>query len=162
MCGRVARDAYTPGMPERRELHFKSLDEILDHVEALDGHTVRATGNWTPAQNVRHVADGILGSVDGFPVHAPADAQQRARRRKDALLEDGFPTGIELAGDLARLKPPAGVTWAAAVSHLRSAVTRAIAEGMTKPHAVLGPLTEDEWVRFHCRHAELHFGFLAP
>ena len=28
-------------------------------------------------------------------------------------------------------------------------------------HPALGPLTRDEWVRFHLRHCELHLGHLA-
>ena len=52
--------------------------------------------------------------------------------------------------------------WQDALAVLRDAVTRAVSEGMKKQHAVLGPLTDDEWVKFHCRHAELHFSFLMP
>jgi hypothetical protein len=30
----------------------------------------------------------------------------------------------------------------------------------TIPHALFGPLTHDEWIAQHLRHAELHLSFL--
>jgi len=33
---------------------------------------------------------------------------------------------------------------------------------MTVDHPFLGALDDAQWRRLHCRHAEMHFGFLDP
>ena len=45
-------------------------DRKLD-VEQFNGDQLEATGNWTPAQNVRHVTILMEFALDGFPVKAP-------------------------------------------------------------------------------------------
>jgi hypothetical protein len=33
---------------------------------------------------------------------------------------------------------------------------------MTATSPVLGRLSHEQWVQFHCRHAEMHFSFMHP
>ena len=136
--------------------------DILSDAERFLPQTVRATGGWTPAQIVQHIADSIEHSIDGYGVRASDDVREKARARKPKLLADGFPPGIQIPDEMSHLLPDAGVSWNDALANLRRAVQRAESEPMAADHPFLGELTADEWLRFHCRHAELHFGFLQP
>ncbi|MCP3903587.1 MAG: DUF1569 domain-containing protein [Planctomycetes bacterium] len=144
----------------RPALRFESIADVLTDVESLDGESVRATGTWTPAQIVEHLAGAIDCSIDGYHLRAPALARMKARSMKDRVLRDGLPTGIGLKGKLRDMLPPENVTWDAAVAHFRDAVARAGREPMDADHPFLGVLTNDEWHQLHCRHAELHLGFV--
>ena len=32
----------------------------------------------------------------------------------------------------------------------------------TEPHLIFGPLSQEDWIKMHLRHAELHLSFLHP
>jgi hypothetical protein len=149
----------TKAVEDRRAVRFTTIGEIVADAEALDRATrIRASGNWTPARIVEHVADWIEHSIDGCGARMPDDVRKRARARRDELLEGGFPAGIPIPGD--RLQPPKQVSWSDALKHLRRAVGRTERERMEGDHPTLGPLSHEQWIRFHCRHAELHFSFV--
>ena len=67
---------------------------------------------------------------------------------------------MPIPDDLSRFRPPADVSWADALKHLRWAVSRSDHERMEADHPFLGPFSHAQWVRFRCRHAELHFSFM--
>ena len=56
----------TKKVTNRRTVKFATLGDIVADVEQL-GDNVRGEGNWTPAQNVGHVATLVELSLDGFP-----------------------------------------------------------------------------------------------
>ncbi|MHC5114626.1 MAG: DUF1569 domain-containing protein [Planctomycetota bacterium] len=146
----------------RPSLQFESIPDVLADVEALDPERARATGTWTPAQIVEHLAGAIDSSIDGYTVRAPALVRMKARSVKDKVLREGLNPGIGLKGKLRDMLPREDVTWDEAVEHLRRAVARAARETMDADHPFLGVLTNDEWHQLHCRHAELHLGFIEP
>ncbi|MCL4210104.1 MAG: DUF1569 domain-containing protein [Phycisphaeraceae bacterium] len=147
---------------DRRPLHFTWLGDLLADVQQFDGATVIATGNWTPAQIVQHVAKLIHLSIDGFQgLMAPFILRALGRLFKRHMLTRPLKPGITLPGRFDLLLPDPDVTWDDAVSELWRAVDRVQqGERMEQPSPVLGPLTHEEWEQLHCRHAEMHFSFL--
>jgi hypothetical protein len=47
-------------------------------------------------------------------------------------------------------------------ARLKEALEKLKTTPPTQPHALLGPLSHEEWVAAHCRHSEMHMGFLHP
>ena len=139
---------------------FQTLTDILDDVEPRAAGSVASTGNWTAAQIVQHIADSIGHSVDGYEERASDSHRAVARKKRDRLLSEGFPRGIRIPDEMTHLLPDAEVEWETAVANLRDAVQRAEAATLGADHPFLGVMSDEEWRRFHCRHAELHFGFL--
>ncbi len=45
------------------------------------------------------------------------------------------------------------------LSSFRANFQRIAAECPTRPNVIFGPLTHDEWINLHLRHAELHLSF---
>ncbi len=56
----------TRQIADRRGVRFMTIAEILGEAERLDGAArIRSTGNWTPAQNIDHIADVIVCVTEG-------------------------------------------------------------------------------------------------
>lgn len=152
--------ASPPPTPLRRDLRFDSMAEVLAEVETLGRGPVRASGNWTAAQIVLHLAESIDRSIDGFGARASIAVRLAARAGKAKFLREGLPPGLKVGESMRHLMPSPDVAWDEAVRRLRTAIDRAGREPMTAAHPYLGWLTTDEWRQLHCRHAELHLGFL--
>jgi hypothetical protein len=153
----------TRQVAERRMLRFAAMREILADAEALDaGGDVRATGNWTPAQIVAHVAELIRLSLDGFTEKAPLPLRLLGPPLIRVMgLQRPWKPGIKVPKPFATLSPPPELAWEEALTALRTAIGRV--EGgarMTARSPIAGRLAHEQWEQLHCRHAELHFSFL--
>ena len=159
----------TKRVANRRQLHFRTLADILRDVEELaavtseTGESICADGNWTPAQIVEHLTFFIDGAIDGFDFTAPLLFRVLARPFKRRILTKTMKPGIKLPASMSIVLPDPRTTWDDAVSALRSAVGRIDAgERMTQPSPLLGAMTHEDWVNLHCRHAEMHLSFMHP
>ncbi|MEE8459502.1 MAG: DUF1569 domain-containing protein [Phycisphaerales bacterium] len=154
----------TRKVTERRELRFNSMGDILNDVEYMAaGDPPRSTGNWTSAQIIQHVGRIIDFSIEGFPVpRAPLPVRIVCRLLRKKLLRDPMKPGITLPPKFARLQPETRTTWDEAVDGFRAAITKLDTKRMTCRSPVFGKLNHEQWVQLHCRHAEMHFSFIAP
>jgi hypothetical protein len=153
----------TKQVTDRRKLSFSTMDDILADAEALDGKSIRTTGNWSAAQIVAHVTTLITFSLDGTDIRAPLVFRVFGKLMKGRVLSKGLPVGIANRGVFRKVEPEPAVSWDEALGKLRHEVARIHAGArMDKPSPVMGTMTHDDWVRFHCRHAELHFSFMHP
>ncbi|MEX2545983.1 MAG: DUF1569 domain-containing protein, partial [Phycisphaeraceae bacterium] len=58
--------------------------------------------------------------------------------------------------------PPPEVSTEEGLARLRVAAERLNREPARAPSPLLGQLSRREWDQLHCRHAELHLGFVVP
>ncbi|MFI4862334.1 MAG: DUF1569 domain-containing protein [Phycisphaerales bacterium JB063] len=151
----------------QRDLNFDSLDDILTEVQALSAGRCSAEGNWTPAENVDHVAKSIGFTVHGFPEGKAPVLQKllfttvfKLMSRK--LLSMKLKPGLKFPGGLQYFAPEPGVAWDEAVRRLEQNIADAKTHKMTHPSPVAGRLTHEQWTLLHCRHAELHLGLIHP
>jgi hypothetical protein len=149
-------------MPERRVLDFERVDQIMPDVERLlDGHAT--AGRWTLGQICDHLTRGIvltLRSPRGDATAAEPTHEQEVNRSL-FFRTRSYPEGVPLPSP--RLSPSADLDPRAAAEALRSALDRLTAyEGNFPAHPLLGPLTRDEWVAFHCIHCAHHLSFAVP
>ena len=152
---------------ERRKLQFGSLDDILADAEAVTaGGTADppVTGNWTAAQNIHHVAFTVGMSNRGFDLPIPLPMKLFGRTLKllgmhTKPINPGIKPPAKVAAAFA---PPDDITVADALQKLRDEIAYAKEHGMTHPSPLFGKLSDDQWKTVHCRHAELHFGFIRP
>ncbi len=146
-------------MAERRTLDFASLDEVMPEMERLlAGH--RIVGRWMLGQILNHLATGIrLTALAPGSTSEPTREQAIFRRR---FFHAGrFPDGIE--APLPELLPQPDLDPRAEADALRRAIARfASRVGPFPAHPFLGPLTAEEWARFHCIHCAHHLGFAVP
>ena len=152
----------TSKVTERRQLQFSSMQDILADVEYLDsGDPPRTTGNWTAAQIVQHVAKLINLSIDGFPIpKAPLPLRVVGRLIRSRALIKPWRPGSKFPKSFTFLEPDPEISWLQAARYLRDTFDRLESDRMTAPSPLLGPLSHEKWEQFHCRHAEMHLGFV--
>lgn len=147
----------------RRELHFHTLNDIGADVEQLArAGEVRALGNWSAGQNLKHLAIVMNCCIDGFPSKLPAVLRFLLRLfMKKKVLTTSMGPGFKLPKGASALIPPT-TTWEEGLQAIRQALQRQKTENARVPSPFLGPLTREEWDQLHCRHCELHLSFLVP
>ena len=144
----------------RRKLHFNSLDEILADVEKLNQGKVRAIGNWTPGQVVKHLSVPMLWCLDGAKVKSPWYIRMFGWMMKNRFVKNPMPAGFALPKYIEPHLVPGPTTWEEGLAALRAAIARMKSENQRHPSPFLGVLTHEQWDMLHCRHSELHLSFL--
>jgi hypothetical protein len=149
--------------PERRSLRFDTIDQALADVDQLaaaeaDGELM-GLGAWTFGQTLNHLATWVDYAYQGYPLKIPFFIRWLARPMKKQVLTKPLKPGVRIpkvsGGTLAiEIIPTAD-----ALPHFRKAFDRLANEAPGKPHPIFGPLTHDEWIAMHLRHAELHLSF---
>jgi hypothetical protein len=152
----------TAKVANRRTLHFDSVQDILDEVERLDPATTKALGNWSGGQILTHLATVMEGSIDGSPLRVSWPLRVLGRMMKKRVLTKGMPPGFQLKGQSALLLIPPATSWEEGLARFRKVVRRLQTETRRADSPFLGSMTQEDWTRLHCRHAELHLSFLAP
>ena len=147
----------------RRELNFRSLDEVLADAERLVASpNTKMLGNWPLSQLLTHLATAINGSIDGTSAKAPWFIRLIGPLLKGRVLKNRMSPGFKLPKDVEVGFFPSVSSPQEALEELRRAVGRSHNERMTARHPILGKLTHEEWTRLHLRHAELHLSFAVP
>ena len=145
---------------ERRQLHFASTDDLLAEAERLAIAPHRTLGQWSLGQILAHLALFMRGSLDGFGFRLPWALRVLARPMRGRFLRTTPPAGLRFPRRAAPLLAPPDVSTDEGLRMLREAVGRLEAEPQRHPSPVFGELSVEEWNQLHCRHAELHLGFV--
>jgi len=145
-----------------RTLNFSSLDDIVAEARNIASSQCTVAGNWTPAQNIAHVALVVKFSLDGFPAEPPLPIKLIGRLLKGRFLSKTFSPGVNLPASMSAFMPDAGVGVEDALAELESLCARTKDEAFIGRSPLFGKMSPGQWVRMHCRHAELHFGFVEP
>jgi hypothetical protein len=141
------------------------LDEVLRDAELLVKEvrhgTLRTTGNWSLGQALAHLATWVNMPFDGYPEMRPPVWWMRLLRPfiTKWLVNNRFPAGVRIAGVEGGTFGIEPCEIDEGLARLRSAYRRLVAEAPTLTSPVFGPLTQEQWIKFHLRHAELHLGF---
>lgn len=145
----------------RRQLRFGRMNDILADVIAISERPHRALGNWTPAQNIDHLAAVIESSLDGFEDTVNPVLRVAGRLMRNSILNRPMKPGFKVPTNFKRLAPVADVTLDDAVARMRAAMER-IESGtrMNQRSPLVGDLAHEQWEQMHCRHAEMHLSFI--
>jgi hypothetical protein len=148
----------------RRILNFQTPDDVLNDCLELAAGRCMMLGQWTLAQNVRHLARGIDCFYEGFGFEVNWFVRNLLGGLiKRRILKRGMPAGIRLPTTAERLLPPVDeADLAGALEHLKASIRRLEQEPPTHPHPYFGRMTHDEVRILLLRHAELHLSFAVP
>lgn len=157
----------TSKIADRRPLRFETLADLRADLATLEraGGTLRTSGNWTAGQNFSHLAAFIEFAYDGYPPelsNPPWFIKAFLRLRKRSMLTSGLPAGVNIPGIKGGTVGADDAPAPAALARFRAALDRLERSAPTAPNPVFGPLTHEEWIALHLRHAELHLGFVHP
>jgi hypothetical protein len=152
----------TTKIENRRKLHFQTIEDILGDVERLNQGKVKALGNWSGGQILKHLSVVMNGSIDGVPTRLGWPIRLLGRLVKGWVLTKGMKPGFQLKGSMAEVLVPPATSWEDGLQMFRHAIHRLQTETKREPSPFLGTMTRAEWDQLHCRHAELHLSFLVP
>jgi hypothetical protein len=152
----------------RRMLTLSSVAELrreLDVIEAAHRNgTLTASGNWGVGPNLLHIALPIRYAIDGFPKMAAAPLRWLARwLLLPRLKREPFRAGVNIGRRTESEYWRPRTTVEEGLAALRAELDRLEAgERMTKPHALFGAMTHEDWLDYNLKHANLHLGFVHP
>jgi len=147
----------TKKVASRRDVHYRSLDDIAVDAKRLAEVEVRTDGNWSQGQIYDHLAKNFNGSIDGMGFAMPAPVRLlMGLLMKKKFLTKGIPPGFKTN---AKLEPPQ-VSTSDAIEALTKAIERLKREETRAMHPLFGKISREEWDEFHLRHAEMHTSFL--
>jgi hypothetical protein len=146
-------------MAERRGLEFTSIDDVIPEVERLlAGHVT--VGQWSLGQICHHLATAIRLTLDA-PIRRRLTTPEQDVARREFFHSGKFPDGMQ--APLAALVPPPDRDARTEADALRAEIHRFVQTDRPLPaHPRLGPMTKEEWARFHCMHCAHHLGFAVP
>ncbi len=150
----------------RRRLRFESLDAVLADAEQLTradrAGNLKRLGNWSLGTTLGHLAGWMNFAFDGTPLNPPWFVRILLRLGKRRYLRETLRPGVRLSGVPAGTLCTDELSTDEGLSRLRAAVERFGGGAPLRPDSFFGPLTRDEHIALHCRHAELHLGFFIP
>ena len=140
----------------RREVRYKSMDDLLEDARCCVADGSTTIGNWSISQIYQHLTDVLHAGIDGFPPSGFWLFRLIARMFfKNKMLTDGLEPGFKNP----RLKP-ADIPIADALAQFVTAIERFQANPERAPHPWWGAFTSEEAVQFQLRHSELHMSFI--
>lgn len=159
----TATPVNTSKVTGRREVHFRTIDDILADAERLTAGPMRQLGNWSVGQATSHLARTQKMSLDGDPARAPLPIRMLIKFVKRRILTKGMKPGFKLSKPAAEkyISGPQ-ISDEEGLNELRASIARLKTEPQRHPHPAFGPLSRDEWEQLHLRHAELHLSFFVP
>jgi len=144
----------------RRDVRYSNYDELLADAQRLTEQPVQALGNWTQAQNYKHIAMALDTAIDGSGFMLPAPARWlMSLLMKKKFLTNAIPPGFKTSKEMVASKQYA---LDEAMSDLRTAVERQKNVPDRAIQAGFGRISREEWDQFNLRHAEMHMSFIVP
>ena len=149
-----------------RVLRFDTLDQVLADAKKIAEHPDAPTrGNWSASQNIWHVARYLQASVEGYPFQVPWWMKLVGPLMKKSMTTKAMSSGYNAPKAVAiEMEPqnidPALTAMGPALALLEEWVGKAKDQGFIPRNPAFGPMTTEQWVGLHCRHAEMHFGMI--
>lgn len=147
----------------RREVGYASLAEVLIDarrlVAAESAGTLRPTGNWSLGQAFGHLAAWIDFAYDGYPGRLPWFVRLLGPLMKNRMLHRSASPGLRIPGAPGGTHATEPLSTPEGYQRLERAIGRAMAQAPSRPNPLLGPLSHEEFMLLHRRHAELHLSF---
>lgn len=141
----------------RRNVRYASYEDFIADAERLASGEVRALGNWSFGQILKHVAQSFDSSIDGVGFSLPAPARWLMTLfLKKRYLYQAIPPGFKSSEQFI----PGETSDEQGLAALREAIDRQSREDRRAPHPGFGKISRDEWTAFNLRHAEMHMSFV--
>lgn len=149
--------------PNRRKLHFDTLDDAVAEAERLVATDVETSGRYSLGQILDHLAR-VIDTVTGEVVPPPAPLPLRIVLRvvRPIMITRTLPSGFKLPAKTQSLLWSADeIDPATGLQHWKEAIERYNRTELL-PHPVFGKMTRQQHDQIQCRHSELHLSFVHP
>lgn len=150
--------------PQRRELHFDNVQQILEEVERLATIEVKTLGNYSFPQILQHLATTMdIATRHTAPPNVPAPIRMLATLFRSFVINRPMKPGVKLPKQAQPiLWPENPAELDSALQHFRESFARYLASDLTEPNPVFGRMSREQYDKLQCRHSELHLSFVIP
>jgi len=147
-------------MPERRNLRYKTAQDVIDDVELLQAKPHDRCGQWCLSQACYHLDKATRRALQPIP-YTPNTPEQDARAGNlPGVLQSGkLPPGIKGPDDI---MPGPDVGDDAIASFLATMREFAAAKQIRENHRVFGNMTQDQMRELTLIHAAHHLSHFVP
>ena len=154
----------------RRSVSFLSLDDLKADLDRLDAASAAGglgkTGNWSPAENLDHLAKFWNCSLDGFPPGKPPLIMrvmcQLLLKKKATTLGNQSPPGFKIPKGVSHFAPSGDATYEQSAEALRTCIARVERGDSYVPASPLfGNVTGEQWTNMHLGHCAMHMSFIS-
>lgn len=154
----------TKKVTNRREVHYDTIDDLLEDAQRLAASEVETVGNWSLGQILKHLGTAFHIGIDGAPLRPSWFVRTVARMfLKKRFLTKPLPAGFQLPATAAKkLVAPDTTTTEEGLDYLQKAIERWRSDPTRAPNSLFGELTKEQHDEFQLRHAELHMSFVRP
>ncbi len=152
----------------RRTLKFATAQEAITEIERLiaaeRAGKLEKLGNWSLGTALNHMAEFIDYAYDGFPpdLNPPAVIKFILKFMKGTFLKRPLPAGYRIPDQADGTKATQPVELDIGAARCLKSWKRLASTVPKLTHPIFGPLTHEEWIAGHLRHAELHLSFYIP
>ena len=146
----------------RRSVKICTYDDIQSDAESLmRGGRIRSLGNWTAGQNFEHLAKSMDACIDGVDFQLAWPMRMLASLFRNRFLNSPFKPGFQLPVKMEpAFGPSESISDEDGFRKLVAAIQRLKTTAKRAPSPAFGEMPESDWIKLHCRHAELHLSFL--
>ncbi len=148
--------------PERRELEFASLDEVLEDIESLAANETRTTGNHSFAEIIRHLAitnEMVTGKF--VPPKLPLFMRLAMPFIRNRILSGPVNPGFKLPNHMEEFFWLNEVTSVDdAITRFRSSIELVREKGLLPFHPIFGKSSNEQTSALLLKHAAMHLSFV--
>ncbi|MEO1583204.1 MAG: DUF1569 domain-containing protein [Planctomycetota bacterium] len=150
----------------RRQISLANLEELdaeLERVRAAHhAGTIRTSGNWSPGQNLGHLAKWMGWYLDGsFPFKAPTLIRFVGGIFKKKIISSPFRPGLKFVPKSGDLGGDPEYAFEDGWDRLQLQLDRLRAgETLACDTPLVGRVTHDEGLMIQLNHCALHLGFI--
>lgn len=148
--------------PDRRDLTYRSLEEVEAGLDELEGREIETLGRWSFFQILEHLAAGAEWACGEHGFAPPEGGLEASPEFKRKMFDRMLRSGKMKAGFPNPAAPDeyAEGDAAAEMRRLRAALTRLKTySGPFPEHLVFGVLDADEWRVWCAMHCAHHLSF---
>lgn len=151
---------------EHRALRFNTINEVLAEIDRIAAAEragkLRSSGNWSAGQTFGHLAAWINYAYEGYPTKPPWIIKLILKFQKNKFMRGPLPRGVRIPGSPDGTYGVEPLSTQEGHDRVVRALNRLKAAPPAGPNVIFGPLSHQEWMTMHQRHAELHLGYLHP
>jgi hypothetical protein len=151
----------------RRELVFRSAQDVIDEIDRLQSSGYSKLKKWTLSQNCEHIGKTIAMGMHGSPFRLPWILRKTIgpmfiswslrRGRIPAWFETPAPKPLQPKPTKTGDDDPIKIDWCREM--IREAESF---QGPLPPYPLADHVTLDQWRHLNWMHAAHHLGFLMP
>jgi len=147
----------------RRELHFSRIDEAFTDAEALAAAPHTQLGNWTLGEICDHLAKSLDTVTDDKQFQPGLFFKLIGPLLRNRMINHPMSPGFQMpAGMKPIFMPTSDADTSESLPRLRKAIERFNAADLPERSPTFGKMSQEDWHKFHCRHAEMHLSFIVP